>query len=74
METITDNAAAAARPWFREPMVWLIIAIPAFALVAGLAMLGYSIAHPDADVRKEERPAPAVTGAIVRPMDASRLA
>jgi hypothetical protein len=74
MDTTTDKAAVEARPWFREPMVWLIIAIPLFAFVAGLAMLGYAIAHPDADVRKEERAAPTVTGARIHPTDASRFA
>ena len=35
------------RPWYREPLVWLVIAIPALAVVVGLSMLGYSIASYD---------------------------
>ncbi len=35
------------RPWYREPMVWLIIALPATAVVGGLSM--YYIAHQTRD-------------------------
>ena len=27
------------RPWYREPLVWLVLAIPAAAVLAGVAML-----------------------------------
>ncbi|SDD17193.1 FixH family protein [Aquimonas voraii] len=32
-----------ARPWFREPMVWLVIALPLTAVVAGLSTLAIAI-------------------------------
>lgn len=35
------------RPWYREPMVWLIIALPATAVVVGLTM--YYIAYQTRD-------------------------
>jgi len=36
-----------SKPWYREPMVWLVISIPAAAVIVGLSMLGYSIASYD---------------------------
>lgn len=39
---INDN-----RPWYHEPMVWLIIALPATAVVVGLSM--YYIAYQTRD-------------------------
>ena len=36
------------RPWHREPLVWLVIAIPALTVVAGLSTV--YIAHHTADV------------------------
>jgi hypothetical protein len=55
-------------------MVWLIIGIPLFAFVAGLAMLGYAITHPDAEVHSERRPAPKVTRALAPDSETSRIA
>lgn len=31
-----DTQAAGSRPWHREPLVWMVIAIPALTVVAGL--------------------------------------
>ena len=36
----------ATNPW-REPMVWLTIAIPAATVVAGFVTLWLAMAHPD---------------------------
>ncbi len=36
-----------ARPWYREPLVWLLIAIPASAVVAGFVTLALAIATDD---------------------------
>lgn len=36
-----------ARPWYREPLVWLLIAIPASAVVGGLITLALAIATND---------------------------
>ncbi|OZI21353.1 lipoprotein [Bordetella genomosp. 9] len=33
MDRATDNAAAPARPWYREPWPWILMAGPAVALV-----------------------------------------
>lgn len=34
-------------PWYREPLVWLIIAIPLSAVLAGITMLGLAISSYD---------------------------
>jgi hypothetical protein len=54
-----------ARAWYREPMVWLVIALPAVALVAGTVMLSYALLHPDVEIHNERRPAPTVTGVLI---------
>ena len=38
------------RPWFREPMVWLVIAIPALTIPAGLITLALALSHPSESV------------------------
>ena len=35
------------RAWYQEPMVWMIIAIPATSVVVGMTMLTLSIKHYD---------------------------
>ena len=45
MKNKTDNTNA--RPWFREPMVWMIISIPSTAVVVGMLMLTMSIRSYD---------------------------
>jgi hypothetical protein len=51
------NASASARPWHREPWVWLIIAIPLATVVGGFVTLGLAIRTGDElvtdDFRKE---------------------
>jgi uncharacterized protein len=32
------------RPWYREPMVWLVIALPLSSIVAGTSLLGFALA------------------------------
>ena len=55
------NAAPQSAAWYREPMVWLLIAILALSLVAGFTILTFALRHPDAEVHSERRPQPAVT-------------
>lgn len=38
-----------ARPWYREPMVWLVIALPLTAVVAGLGILTIAIRSGSTD-------------------------
>lgn len=43
------NPSTIARPWFREPMVWLVIALPMTAVVAGLSTLAIAIRSGSTD-------------------------
>jgi hypothetical protein len=67
-------AMAMSTAWYREPMVWLVIALPAVALVAGTVMLSYALLHPDVEVHNERRPAPIVTGEFIQRFDVPRPA
>ncbi len=37
-------------PWYRHPLVWLVIALPASAIVGGLVTLAIAITHADSTV------------------------
>ncbi|HCE39045.1 FixH family protein [Alloalcanivorax profundimaris] len=37
-------------PWYRHPLVWLMIALPASAVVGGLVTLAIAITHADSTV------------------------
>lgn len=43
------------RPWYREPWPWVLIAIPAVAVIASLATLYLALANPDYVVLDVER-------------------
>jgi hypothetical protein len=47
MNTTTHNEPAAALPWWRVGMVWLVIAGPAAVVVAGFATLRIALTHVD---------------------------
>jgi len=36
-----------ARPWYREPWPWVLIAIPLLTVVASAATLWLALSHPD---------------------------
>jgi hypothetical protein len=40
-------AAPESTPWYRLPIVWMVIAGPAVVVVAGFATLAIAITHPD---------------------------
>lgn len=40
---MSDADANGAGPWYRQPLVWLVIAIPASAVVMGVAMILISV-------------------------------
>ena len=40
------------RPWYRQFYPWMLIALPASAVIAGFITLYIAITHPDALVRK----------------------
>jgi uncharacterized protein len=47
--------ASHARPWYREPMLWLVIAIPALTVVGGLTTVVIAHLKSDAIVADEYR-------------------
>lgn len=46
-------ATAPAAPWYRHPIVWLIIAIPASAVVMGVVIVTLAINVPESVVRDD---------------------
>jgi uncharacterized protein len=40
-------------PWYRQFYPWMLIALPAAAVIAGFVTLYLAIAHPDTLVRKD---------------------
>jgi uncharacterized protein len=47
--------APASRPWYREPLVWLVAAIPALTVVAGLSTVVIAARSADDVVRDDFR-------------------
>jgi hypothetical protein len=39
------------KPWYRHPMVWVVLAPPVLSVIAGMYALSLILTHPDADVR-----------------------
>lgn len=46
-------ATAPSAPWYRHPIVWLIIAIPAAAVVMGIVIVTLAIRVPESVVRDD---------------------
>ena len=44
--TIDKNEDVENEPWYRNPWVWLIIAIPALTVIGGLLTIYLAIANP----------------------------
>lgn len=47
------DGIAPAAPWYRHPIVWLIIAIPATSVVVGITLLTLAIRVPESVVRDD---------------------
>jgi uncharacterized protein len=45
------------RPWFREPLVWMIIGGPLLVVVASIVTVVLALKHPDAVIQKPATPA-----------------
>ncbi len=45
------NAVDPNLPWFRHPMMWLVVAPPIAAVLGCMLCLWLILTHPDADVR-----------------------
>lgn len=42
-----NRRCARAMPWYREPMMWLVMMIPASSVVMGAVMLGFAVTSYD---------------------------
>lgn len=56
------HAQLPVQPWYRQRMVWLVLALPLSAVVAGIATALIALANPDPVLKVEaernpERPA-----------------
>ncbi len=47
MNRDTASASPSSPPWWRLPIVWMVIGGPAAVVVAGFATLAIAIANPD---------------------------
>lgn len=64
------NAHHASLPWYRYPIMWLVVGLPISAVIAGIVTYALILEHPDPVVPHSARSAPAgVHGAAnsVRP-------
>jgi hypothetical protein len=52
---MNDHVHSASRPWFREPIMWLVVGIPALTVVAGLSTVIIAHRHSDTPVSDEFR-------------------
>jgi len=55
MHNAALNHAPAAHPWHREPMVWLIAAIPLLTVFAGLTTVAIAYRHSDSVIADDYR-------------------
>jgi uncharacterized protein len=56
--------ASPATPWWRLPIVWMVISGPAAVVVAGFATLALALSHPDPVVKTETASDSAATLAV----------
>ena len=45
--TANDPLTPAAKPWWREPMMWLVVGGPAAVILAGIATITLAVSRPD---------------------------
>jgi uncharacterized protein len=45
------------RPWFREPLVWMVIGGPLLVVIASMITLALAIKYPDEVIQKPAAPA-----------------
>jgi hypothetical protein len=51
MSQVQQQSEPESPPWWRLPIVWLVIGGPAAVVVAGFVTLAIALAHPDPIVR-----------------------
>lgn len=61
------------KPWYRHPMVWLVLTPPLGSVIAGIITMVLILRHPDHDVRTPHATLPVLHGSransIVPPAD-----
>jgi hypothetical protein len=57
---MTMNDRTVARPWWREPMMWLVIGGPAVVVVAAVTTAAIALHRPDPLIRADAAKPPAV--------------
>ncbi len=50
---MNDATIGSSAPWYRHPIVWLIIAIPATSVIVGITLLTLAIRVPESVVRDD---------------------
>jgi hypothetical protein len=40
-------------PWYRLPVMWLVVALPLASFIGGTLMVAFTMARPDAEVHSE---------------------
>ncbi|NBO81772.1 MAG: nucleotide exchange factor GrpE [Betaproteobacteria bacterium] len=63
----TNGPDTRLTPWWRHPMVWLVISGPAVVVVAGFFTLWLAIGHPDPVVIETLRIGYRWKGRVLRP-------
>lgn len=58
------DAAPEATPWWRLPIVWLVIGGPLVVIVASFVTLGLAIRYPDPVLKTSAAATPADTPAV----------
>ena len=49
----SNSSSGPVSPWWRHPMVWLVIGGPAVVVLASFATLALALRHPDAALRTQ---------------------
>lgn len=55
-------STAAPKPWYRHPMMWLVIAPPAGSVIAGIITMILILQHPEREVRTPHPTLPVLHG------------
>ena len=53
---------SSSKPWYRYPMMWLVVAPPVGSVIAGIITMILILKHPDADVRTPHAMRPVLHG------------
>lgn len=55
-------SAASLKPWYRHPMMWLVIAPPVGSVIAGIVTMILILQHPEREVRTPHPTLPVLHG------------